>query len=129
MPSKDKRYKDQVGKTVIVPIVGRKIKIIKDNYADPEQGTGALKITPAHDFNDYEVGQRNKLDIINIFTEEGKINYNGPQDYIGLDRFETYIIIWSIIIYFSLFSEDINNFKFISLTNFIVIKIMRRSYF
>ncbi len=84
---KDKRYIDYVGKSVIIPIVGRKIKIIKDNYADPEQGTGALKITPAHDFNDYDVGQRNKLDIINIFTEEGKINDNAPKDYIGLDRF------------------------------------------
>ena len=85
---KDKRYKEYVGKTVTIPIVGRKIKIIKDNYADPEQGTGALKITPAHDFNDYEVGQRNKLDIINVFTEEGKINNNAPQDYVGLDRFD-----------------------------------------
>ena len=60
---KDKRFKKYVGKTVTIPIVGRKIKIIKDNYADPEQGTGALKITPAHDFNDYDVGQRNKLEI------------------------------------------------------------------
>ncbi len=85
---KDKRYKEYVGKTVTIPIVGRKIKIIKDNYADPEQGTGALKITPAHDFNDYDVGQRNKLDIINVFTEEGKINENAPQGYVGLDRFE-----------------------------------------
>ncbi len=85
---KDKRYKNHVGKTVTIPIVGRKIKIIKDNYADPEQGTGALKITPAHDFNDYDVGQRNKLEIINVFTEEGKINDNAPKDYIGLDRFD-----------------------------------------
>ena len=84
----DKRFKSFVGKTVTIPIVGRKIKIIEDDYADPEQGTGALKITPAHDFNDYEVGQRNKLEIINIFTEEGKINDYGPKDYIGLDRFE-----------------------------------------
>jgi valyl-tRNA synthetase len=85
---KDKRFKSFVGKNVTVPIVGRKIKIIEDNYADPEQGTGALKITPAHDFNDYDVGQRNNLEIINIFTETGKINQNGPKDYIGLDRFE-----------------------------------------
>ncbi len=85
---KDKRFKKYVGKTVTIPIVGRKIKIIKDSYADPEQGTGALKITPAHDFNDYEVGQRNKLDIINVFTEDGKINKNAPTSYIGLDRFE-----------------------------------------
>ena len=85
---KDDRFKTFVGKTVTVPIVGRKIKIIEDDYADPEQGSGALKITPAHDFNDYDVGQRNNLEIINIFTEAGKINENAPKDYIGLDRFE-----------------------------------------
>jgi len=71
---KDKRYKKYVNKIVTIPIVGRKVKIIEDDYADPEQGTGALKITPAHDFNDYDVGKRNKLEIINIFTEDGKIN-------------------------------------------------------
>ena len=85
---KDKRYKNFVNRTVIIPIVGRKIKIIEDDYADPEQGTGALKITPAHDFNDYEVGKRNKLEIINIFTEDGKINKNAISQYVGLDRFE-----------------------------------------
>jgi len=85
---KDNRFKKLVGKTVIIPIIGRKIKIIEDDYADPEQGTGALKITPAHDFNDYEVGQRNNLEIINIFTEAGKINNNAPKEFIGLDRFE-----------------------------------------
>ena len=85
---KDERFKSFVGKTVTIPIVGRKIKIIEDDYADPEQGTGALKITPAHDFNDYDVGQRNNLEIINIFTEAGKINENAPQRFIGLDRFE-----------------------------------------
>ena len=85
---KDDRFKHLVGKFVTVPIVGRKIKIIEDEYADPEMGTGALKITPAHDFNDYEVGQRNNLEIINIFTEGGKINENAPNEYIGLDRFE-----------------------------------------
>ncbi|MDA7597129.1 valine--tRNA ligase, partial [Candidatus Pelagibacter sp.] len=85
---KDGRFKSFVGKTVTIPIVGRKIKIIEDDYADPEQGTGALKITPAHDFNDYDVGQRNNLEIINIFTEAGKINKNAPKAYIGLDRFD-----------------------------------------
>ena len=85
---KDDRFKHLVGKFVTVPIVGRKIKIIEDDYADPEMGTGALKITPAHDFNDYEVGQRNNLEIINIFTEGGKVNDNAPKEYIGLDRFE-----------------------------------------
>ena len=85
---KDKRYKKYVNKIVTIPIVGRKVKIIEDDYADPEQGTGALKITPAHDFNDYDVGKRNKLEIINIFTEDGKVNNNAISSYIGLDRFE-----------------------------------------
>jgi valyl-tRNA synthetase len=85
---KDDRFKTLVGKTVTIPIVGRKIEIIEDDYADPEQGTGALKITPAHDFNDYEVGVRNNLEVINIFTENGKINENAPKDYTGLDRFD-----------------------------------------
>ena len=85
---KDQRYKRFVGKYVIIPIVGRKIKIIEDHYADPDQGTGAVKITPAHDFNDYEVGKRNKLAIINILEKDGRINNNGISSYIGLDRFE-----------------------------------------
>ena len=85
---KDKRYKHLVGKNVILPLVGRKIKIITDNYADPEQGTGAVKITPAHDFNDYDVGVRNKLELLNIFTETGKVNKNAPDEFVGLDRFE-----------------------------------------
>ena len=85
---KDDRYQSLVGKNVILPITNRKIKIIADDYADPEQGSGAVKITPAHDFNDYDVGKRNKLEIINIFTEDGKINNNAPIEYVGLDRFE-----------------------------------------
>ncbi len=84
----DERYKKVVGKFVTIPLIGRKIKIIEDEYADPEQGTGAVKITPAHDFNDYEVGERNNLEIINVFTEDGKINENAPKEFIGLDRFE-----------------------------------------
>ena len=74
---KDNRYKNLIGKLVTIPIVNRKIKIIKDNYADPEQGTGAVKITPAHDFNDYLVGKRNKLEIINMLNKDGTINENG----------------------------------------------------
>jgi valyl-tRNA synthetase len=85
---KDVRFKNLVGKFAIIPIVNRKIKIIEDHYADPEQGTGAVKITPAHDFNDYDVGKRNKLEIINILEKDGKINNNGIKGYIGLDRFE-----------------------------------------
>ena len=85
---KDKRFKKYKNKDVILPLSNRKVKIIFDNYADPEQGTGAVKITPAHDFNDYDVGKRNKLEIINIFTDDGKINHNASKNYQGLDRFE-----------------------------------------
>ena len=90
---KDKRFKNLVGKFAIIPVVDRKIKIIEDHYADPEQGTGAVKITPAHDFNDYDVGKRNKLEVINILEKDGKINENGIKLYVGLDRFEARIKI------------------------------------
>ena len=85
---KDERYKNLIGHYATIPIVNKKIKIIKDTYADPEQGTGAVKITPAHDFNDYEVGKRNNLEVINILEKDGKININGIKTYVGLDRFE-----------------------------------------
>jgi valyl-tRNA synthetase len=85
---KDERFKNFVGKFAIIPVVNRRIKIIEDHYADPEQGTGAVKITPAHDFNDYDVGKRNKLEIINILEKDGKINENGIESYVGLDRFD-----------------------------------------
>ena len=85
---KDDRYKNQIGRNATIPLVNRSIKIISDHYADPEQGSGAVKITPAHDFNDYEVGKRNKLEIINVFEKDGKINQNGIKEFIGLDRFD-----------------------------------------
>ena len=85
---KDERYKNLIGQYVNIPLVNRKIKIIKDDYVDLEKGTGAVKITPAHDFNDYEVGKRNKLEVINILEKDGKINKNGLESFIGLDRFE-----------------------------------------
>ena len=70
----DERYKKLVGKNVILPLVGRKIPIIADEYSDPEKGTGAVKITPAHDFNDFEVGKRHNLPLVNVFTTEAKLN-------------------------------------------------------
>ena len=85
---KDDRYKKLIGSFVKIPLVNRTIKIIADHYADPEQGTGAVKITPAHDFNDYEVGKRNELEVINIFEKNGTVNHNGLKEFIGLDRFE-----------------------------------------
>jgi len=84
----DDRYKSLIGKNVLIPLVNRKVKIIADHYADPDQGSGAVKITPAHDFNDYDVGKRNKLEIINVLEKNGSINKNGIKEFVGLDRFE-----------------------------------------
>ncbi len=84
----DERYKHLIGKYVILPLVGRRIPIIGDEYADPELGSGAVKITPAHDFNDFEVGQRHGLKPINIFTTTAKLNNTVPAEYRGLDRFD-----------------------------------------
>jgi valyl-tRNA synthetase len=84
----DERYAGLIGKCVRLPIVGRPIPIIADDYADPEKGSGAVKITPAHDFNDFKVGQRHSLPMINILDAQARINDNAPAAYPGLDRFE-----------------------------------------
>jgi valyl-tRNA synthetase len=84
----DERYKALVGKFVVLPIVGRKIPIVADEHADPEKGSGAVKITPAHDFNDFAVGKRHKLEMINVFDLNAKLNENAPADYQGMDRFK-----------------------------------------
>lgn len=83
----DERYTHLHGKLIKLPLTGREIPIIADSYVDKEFGTGCVKITPAHDFNDYAVGQRAGLEPINIFTLEAKINENAPAQYQGLDRF------------------------------------------
>ncbi|MDF2178623.1 valine--tRNA ligase [Aliiglaciecola sp. CAU 1673] len=83
----DERYQSFIGKEIRLPISGRLIKIIADDYVDPEFGTGCVKITPAHDFNDYEIGKRHNLEMINVFTADAKINDNAPEAYRGLDRF------------------------------------------
>ncbi|MCZ6863295.1 MAG: valine--tRNA ligase, partial [Alphaproteobacteria bacterium] len=85
---KDKRYKKLIGKHAVLPLVGRKLIIVGDDYADPEQGSGAVKITPAHDFNDFEVGRRHGLEMVNIFDRDARLNENAPDAYRGLDRFE-----------------------------------------
>ena len=85
---KDKKYKKIINKYAQIPIIDKHIKIIADDYADPNQGSGAVKITPAHDFNDYEVGLRHDLEKINILESDGSLNKNCPQKYRGLDRFE-----------------------------------------
>ena len=84
----DERYKHLVGKAVRLPIVNRPIPIIADEYPDPEKGSGAVKITPAHDFNDFQVGKRHNLPVINVFDDFARINDNAPPEYRGLDRFE-----------------------------------------
>ena len=84
----DERYQDLVGKMVLLPLVGREIPIIADSYSDPEKGTGAVKITPAHDFNDFEVGKRHNLEMVNIFDQHAALNENVPEAYQGLDRFD-----------------------------------------
>ena len=84
----DDRYRDLVGQEVILPVVGRRIPIIADDYVDPEFGTGCVKITPAHDFNDYDIGKRHDLPIYNVLTDDAAMNDEVPEAYRGLDRFE-----------------------------------------
>ncbi|MDD4978644.1 MAG: valine--tRNA ligase [Gallionella sp.] len=83
----DERYMHLIGKQVTLPLCDRTIPIIADDYVDKEFGTGVVKVTPAHDFNDYAVGQRHKLEMISILTLDAKINDNAPKQYQGLDRF------------------------------------------
>jgi valyl-tRNA synthetase len=84
----DERYTRLHGKLAVLPLVGRKIPIVADSHADPETGSGAVKITPAHDFNDFEVGRRHGLELVNIFDRDARLNENVPEAYRGMDRFE-----------------------------------------
>lgn len=84
----DPRYTHLIGKMLKLPLTDRLIPIIADDYVDPEFGSGCVKITPAHDFNDYDVGKRHNLEMINILTVDAKINDNAPEVYRGLDRFD-----------------------------------------
>ena len=86
----DERYKDLIGKELMLPLCNRTIPVVADEYVDPEFGTGCVKITPAHDFNDYEVGKRHNLPMLNIFTNTAHINNEDfiPDQYVGLDRYE-----------------------------------------
>src|SRR5262245_59358389 len=79
----DERYKNLIGKNVILPLVGRKIPIIADDISDPEKGSGAVKITPAHDFSDFEVGKRHNLPQINIFSMEAKLQLKDNADFVA----------------------------------------------
>lgn len=84
----DTRYQHLIGQHIVLPLTQRLIPIIADDYVEPEFGTGCVKITPAHDFNDYEIGKRHHLEMINILTVDAKINENAPSIYQGLERFE-----------------------------------------
>jgi valyl-tRNA synthetase len=84
----DERYRDLVGQEIVLPIVGRHIPIIADDYVDPEFGTGCVKITPAHDFNDYDIGKRHNLAMYNVLTDDAAMNDEVPEAYRGMDRFE-----------------------------------------
>jgi len=83
----DERYQHLIGQTITLPLVGRQIPIIADDYVDREFGTGCVKITPAHDFNDYEMGQRHNLPLINILDDDANINNDAPEAYRGMERF------------------------------------------
>ena len=84
----DERYQDLIGKKIKLPLADREIPIIADDYVDSEFGTGCVKITPAHDFNDYDMGKRHGLPMINILTDNATINQNAPEAYQGMDRFD-----------------------------------------
>ncbi len=84
----DERFQHLIGKKVVLPLVGREIPIVGDEYADPEKGSGAVKITPAHDFNDFEVGKRHDLELINVLDMNAHMTDDVPEAYRGLDRFE-----------------------------------------
>jgi valyl-tRNA synthetase len=89
----DERYAHLIGKTVKLPLTDREIPVIADEYVDREFGTGVVKVTPAHDFNDYAVGQRHNLPLISILTLDAKINHNAPEKYRGMDRFDARKVI------------------------------------
>lgn len=83
----DPRYQHLIGRQVVLPLVGRLIPVLADDHADPEKGTGCVKITPAHDFNDYQVGKRHGLTLLNVFTVDACLNDNVPEAYRGLERY------------------------------------------
>ncbi len=89
----DPKWKHLIGMHAVLPLVGRRIAIVGDEYSDPEKGSGAVKITPAHDFNDFEVGRRHNLEAINIFDKFARVNDKAPEKYRGLDRFEARKIV------------------------------------
>ncbi len=124
--SKDLRYKDLVGRKLVLPIVGRVIPVIQDHYADPKKGTGAVKITPAHDFNDWEVGKRNNLMEINIFDEKAHIKIKENEQFLkdinpieelwdlhGLERFEARKKILEVVKKYDWFEKETSDTHYV----------------
>jgi len=107
----DERYIKFIGKKIKIPIVNRSVKIISDKHVSIDQGSGALKVTPAHDFNDYDIGKRHNLEFINILEKNGKLNSNVPKEFVGLDRFQCRNLIVKILKEKGLLEkiENINN--------------------
>jgi len=89
----DSRYKKFVGKKILIPIINKQVEVISDKYVSIDQGTGALKVTPAHDFNDFDIGKRNKLKFVNIFEKNGHLNNNVPDEFLNMDRFDARVLV------------------------------------
>ena len=105
----DERYKDLIGKNVVIPICNRPIPVIADEHADPTKGTGAVKITPAHDFNDYEVGKRHNLPMINILDATAHLNENVPEAYQGLTTADARVKVLEDVKSLGLFVKEEDN--------------------
>ena len=93
---KDKRFKKYIGSSIILPLTNREIPIISDEFVDPEFGTGCVKVTPAHDPNDFAMGERHGLKFINIMNDDASLNKNVPKKYEGLSREKLEKLFWKI---------------------------------
>lgn len=106
---KDERYMDMIGQNVLIPIINKPIPVVADEHADPEKGTGAVKITPAHDFNDFEVGKRHNLPLVNLLTKEAKLNENVPEKYRGMSPLEARPLVLDEIKALGLYDHEEDN--------------------
>ena len=106
---KNKKLKEFIGKTVLIPFSEKPIPVIGDDYADPQKGSGAVKITPAHDFNDFLVGSKHNLDFVNIFDKKAKLNENAPKKFVGMDRYKAREAILNYLKKSNLLEKKISN--------------------
>ncbi len=107
--AEDERYKHLIGKNVLIPIINKPIPVVADIHADPTKGTGAVKITPAHDFNDFEVGKRHNLPMVNILTKEAKLNENVPEKYQGMTPIQARDLVLEDIKALGLYDHEEDN--------------------